>query len=331
MKAVLWMQYGPSDKLQVKEVDKPQLSDDQVLVRVHAASVNRTDCATIVAKPFFMRLMSGLLRPKKHIPGSAFAGKVEALGKTFNTEKRSDFTPLTVGDKVFGFDDEIAGSHAQYLTCNKDHLLNMPENVSYSHAAACIEGFHYAYNFINKVTLKKEQKVLVNGASGAIGSAAVQLLKYYGINVTAVCGSNNVDVVKTLGADTVVDYTKENFTDSAQRYDMVFDTVGKSSFFKCWKILSPGGIYISSDLGYMAQNIFLPLVTPLIKPLLHYKRAIFPMPVDIIASLRLAKKLLEEGKFQPLIDRNYSLDEIVAAYKYVDKGHKTGNVVVTIT
>lgn len=330
MKAVLWVRYGPSENLQVKEVDKPELTDDKILVRVYAATVNRTDFATIMAKPFFMRIITGLFRPKKHIPGSAFAGKIEALGKAVNNRVDSNFSPLTVGEKVFGFDDEVAGAHAQYLTCDQEHLIRMPANVSYSQAAACIEGFHYAYNFINKVTLKKVQQVLVNGASGAIGSAAVQLLKYYGINVTAVCGPRNLALVKTLGADKVIDYTQENFTHSECQYDMVFDTVGKSSFFKCWKILKPGGIYISSDLGYLAQNIFLPLVTALIKSLLRHKHTLFPVPEDIKASLRLAKQLLEQGHFKPLIDRNYSLEDIVEAYKYVGNGHKTGNVVVTI-
>jgi NADPH:quinone reductase-like Zn-dependent oxidoreductase len=180
------------------------------------------------------------------------------------------------------------------------------------------------------VNLKSGQKVLVNGATGAIGSAAVQLLKYLGLKVTAVCNTKNIELVKSLGADKVIDYTKEDFTKDEEKYNFIFDTVGKSSFFKCKPLLQSGGIYISSDLGYMAQNVFLPLITPIIKPMIGNKKTIFPVPTDIKGSILLIKKLIEEGNFKAVIDRKYPLKQIVEAYKYVEAGHKTGNVVITV-
>ena len=216
------------------------------------------------------------------------------------------------------------------MTISEDKALIIPENISYEQAAASTEGAHYAYNFINKVNIENGQKVLVNGATGAIGSAAVQLLKYFDVNVTAVCNTKNIELVKSLGADRIIDYTKENFTKEDQKYDFVFDTVGKSSFFKCRQLLQPGGVYISSDLGYISQNIFLPIVTPIITSLIGNKKTIFPTPTDLKGSLHLIKKLIEKGKFNAVIDRKYPLEQIVEAYRYVEKGQKTGNVVITV-
>jgi len=322
MKAIIYTNYGPPDVLQLQEIEKPVPKDNEVLIRVHATTVNRTDCATIRAIPFFLRIIAGLFRPKKQIPGTEFAGEIEAIGKNISY--------LKVGDKVFGFDDQGSGSHAQYMAIKEDKVVIMPESIFYAQAAASSEGAHYAYNFINKVGLKKGHNVLVNGATGAIGSAAVQLLKYFDVNVTAVCATKNIELVKSLGANRVIDYTKEDFTKDEQKYDFVFDTVGKSLFFKCKNLLEPSGVYISSDLGYMAQNIFLPLVTPIIKPIIGYKKTVFPFPTDIRGSIRLIKNLIEQGKFKTVIDREFSLEQIVEAYKYVEKGHKTGNVVITV-
>ncbi len=323
MKAIVYTQYGSPDVLQLKEVEKPVPRDDEVLIKVHATTVNRTDCATIRAKPFFMRIVTGLFKPKKQIPGTEFAGEIEVVGK--------DVSSLKVGDKVFGFDDQGSGSHAQYMTIKEDKVVIIPNNISYGQAAASSEGAHYAYNFINKVDLKKRQNILVNGATGAIGSAAVQLLKYFDVDVTAVCATRNIELVKSLGADKVIDYTKSDFTKDEQKYDFVFDTVGKSSFFKCKHLLKPGGVYISSDLGYMAQNIFLPLITPIIKPMIGNKKTLFPMPTNIRGSLILIKKLIEQDKFKAVIDRElFPLERIVEAYRYVEKGQKTGNVVISV-
>ena len=322
MKAVVYTHYGPPDVLQLKEVGKPVPEDGEVLIRIHATTVNRTDCATIRAIPFFARIITGLFKPKKQIPGTEFAGEIVAVGKNVSS--------LKAGEKVFGFDDEGAESHAQYLTIKEDKAITIPGNISYEQAAASSEGAHYAYNFINKVDLQKGQNILVNGATGAIGSAAVQLLKHFEVNVTAVCATKNVDLVKSLGADKVIDYCKQDFTKDGQKYNFVFDTVGKSSFFKCRHLLQPAGVYISSDLGYMAQNIFLPLITPVIKSLIGNKKTASPIPVDIRRSLGLIKELIELGKFKSVIDREFTLEQIIDAYKYVEKGHKTGNVVITV-
>jgi NADPH:quinone reductase-like Zn-dependent oxidoreductase len=323
MKAIVYTKYGPPDVLQLKEIAKPIPKDNEVLIKIHATTVNRTDCATIRAKPFFMRIVTGLFKPKKQIPGTEFAGEIEAVGKSVSS--------LKVADKVFGFDDQGSGSQAQYMTISQDNgLTTIPRDTTFEQAAASTEGAHYAYNFIKKVNLKSGQKVLVNGATGAIGSAAVQLLKYLGLKVTAVCNTKNIELVKSLGADKVIDYTKEDFTKDEEKYNFIFDTVGKSSFFKCKPLLQSGGIYISSDLGYMAQNVFLPLITPIIKPMIGNKKTIFPVPTDIKGSILLIKKLIEEGNFKAVIDRKYPLKQIVEAYKYVEAGHKTGNVVITV-
>ncbi|RKX38046.1 MAG: NAD(P)-dependent alcohol dehydrogenase [Verrucomicrobia bacterium] len=324
MKAIIYTQYGPPDVLELKEIDKPAPSDDEILVKVYATTVNRTDSATIRAIPFFARIITGLFKPKKQTPGTEFAGEIEEIGK--------DVTSLKVGDRVFGFDDQGSGAHAQYLKISEDNAVTIPEKLSYEQAAASTEGTHYAYNMINKVNLISGQKALVNGATGAIGSAAVQLLKYFDVYVTAVCNTKNIELVKTLGADKVIDYTKEDFTKDDEKYNFVFDAVGKSSFAKCKPLLQPGGIYASSDLGYMAQNIFLPIITPITSKLPGQsgKKTIFPMPVDVRGSLLLIKKLIKEEKFKTVIDRSYPLEDIVEAYKYVEKGQKTGNVVINV-
>ncbi len=320
MQAATYEQYGSPDVLQIKEVEKPVPKEREVLIRVYAATVNRTDCAMLRAKPFIMRFVTGLFKPGKSITGTDFAGMIEAVGK--------DVTAFKAGDKVFGFDDSGVCSHARYLTLSEDKALStLPENTSYQQAAASLEGAHYAYNFINKVDLKSGHKVLVNGATGAIGSAAVQMLTYFGAVVTAVCDTKNIALVKSLGADKVIDYTKEDFTtQDDQKYDFMFDTVGKSSFARCKPLLQPKGVYISSELGAMAQNPFLALLTPLTGG----KKVVFPIPTDTKGSISFIKKLMEEGKFKPVIDRTYPLAQIAEAYRYVEKGQKTGNVVITM-
>ncbi len=322
MKALVYTHYGPPEVLELCEIEKPVPKEGELLIKVHAATVNRTDCATIRAKPFFMRIVTGLFKPKNQTPGTEFAGEVKAVGRGVSS--------LKTGDRVFGFHDQGSGSHAEYMTISEENVVTMPQNLSYEQAAGSFEGAHYAYNFINKVPLEKGESVLVNGATGAIGSAAVQLLNYFGVHVTAVCATNNIELVKSLGAERVIDYTQEDFTQDAQRYAYVFDCVGKSSFFKCRQLLKPGGVYISSDLGYMAQNIFLPLITPVIKPLLGNRKTIFPTPVDTRKSLLLITKLIEEGRFSAVVDRTFPLEQIVEAYRYVEQGHKRGNVVITM-
>jgi NADPH:quinone reductase-like Zn-dependent oxidoreductase len=311
VKAIVCTKYGPPEVLQLREVEKPVPKDKEVLIKVHATTVNRTDCATLRAKPFFARFITGILKPKKQIPGTEFAGEIEAVGK--------DVTSFKVGDKVFGLDETGSGSHAQYMTISEDKALT-------TIPGAITEGAHYAYNFINKVNLEKGQQVLVNGATGGIGSAAVQLLSYFGADVTATCRGEHFELVKSLGANELIDYTQEDFTKRSQTYSYVFDAVGKSSFGKCKPLLEPGGVYISSELGYMAQNIFLALTTPI----LGRKKVKFPLPTDSRGSVLLIKRLTEEGRFKAVIDREYPLEQIVEAYTYVETGQKIGNVVITV-
>ena len=319
MKAIVYTKYGPPDVLQLKEVEKPTAKDNEVLIKIHATTVNRTDCALRKAEPFISRFVTGLIRPKKTILGTEFAGKIEAVGK--------DVTSFKVGDKVFGFSGNDFGAHAEYMIMPEEgSLTTMPANMTYEEAAPSTEGAHYALSFIRKANLQSGQRVLINGATGAIGSAAVQLVKYFGADVTAVCNTKNVALVKSLGADKVLDYTKEDFTKDDQMYDAVFDAVGKSSFRRCKPLLKPGGIYISSELGYMAQNPILALVTPII----GNKKVMFPIPKHSDENIVLFKKLIEAGKFKGVIDRYYPLEEIIEAYKYVETGQKTGNVVITV-
>ncbi|KPK28478.1 MAG: NADPH:quinone oxidoreductase [Desulfobacterales bacterium SG8_35_2] len=326
MKAIVYTKYGSPDVLQLKEVDKPEPKDFEVQVKVKATTVNRTDCANLSAKPFIMRFSLGFFKPKKQIPGTEFAGVVEAVGK--------NATSFKAGDRVFGFDDTVLSSYAEYLTIAEDKgLETMPKNISFEEAAAISEGTHYAYNFINKVNLKSGDKALVNGASGGIGTATVQLLKYIGADVTGVCNTKNLELVKSLGASKVIDYTKEDFTKDSQKYDFVFDSVGKSSFGKCKHLLRPGGVYISSELGWMVQNLFFALITIIFGrlPGQSGKKVKFPYPPNIKRSVLFIKKLYEEGKFKPVIDRYYPLEKIADAFRYVEKGQKTGNVVIRIS
>ncbi len=310
--------YGPPEFLTVQEVKTPTPKDNEVLVRVHAATVNRTDCAILLARPAIVRVISGFPRPRKATPGTDFAGIVEAVGPAVKRFK--------VGDKVWGFDDHgNTASHAQYLSFPEDKGIDfMPEGVTYEQAAAGIEGAHYAYNFMTKVELRPGSKVLVYGATGAIGSAAVQLLKARDAYVTAVCRTDQVDLVKSLGPDKVVDYMRQDFTQDDILYDFVFDAVGKSTFGHCKPLLRPKGIYISSELGPLVQNPFLALITPF----LGGKQVRFPIPLNIRRSLAYVKPLLESGKFKPLIDRRYSLEQIREAYEYSASGLKIGNVIL---
>ena len=319
MKAVVCKRYGPPEVLQFKEVEKPVPKDNEVLIKVHAATVNRTDCALLRARPFVARFITGIFKPKTQIPGTEFAGEIEAVGKNVMS--------FNIGDRVFGFNDIGSGSHAEYMTISEDKALTtIPGDMTYGQAAASTEGAHYAYNFIKKVNLKSGQRILVNGATGAIGSAAVQLLNYYGANVTAVCRGKHFELVKSLGANEVVDYTQEDFTEYDRTYSFIFDTVGKSSFAKCKLLLEPGGAYISSELGYMAQNLFFALTTPI----LSNKKVKFPLPTDCRGSILFFKQLIDEGRFKAVIDREYPLEQIVEAYTYVETGQKIGNVAVTL-
>ena len=319
MKAATRRQYCSPKDLKVELVPMPVLKDHEVRIRVHATTVNRTDLAVLSGKPYVMRLFTGLSKPKMPTPGTDFSGVIEAVGN-----KVQAFKP---GDKVWGFYDEGLASQGTYMRFSeRGNIGLMPANLSFEQAAASLEGAHYARNFINKVTLQAGQQVLVNGASGAIGSALVQFLKYNQLSVTAVCGTENIARIKALGADRVIDYKTADFTQEAAQYDYVFDAVGKSTFSKCKPLLKEKGIYISSELGPGAQNPFLALITPLFGG----KKVIFPLPTNIKASMVFIKDLIEKGQFTPLIDCSYTLEDIATAYQYVALGQKVGNVVVKI-
>ncbi len=317
MKAITRTKYGPPEVLELKEIPKPTPKDNELLIRVHATTVNRTDCGILTGKPYLIRAFTGLVKPRDLVPGTDFAGQVEAIGKHVSTFK--------IGDRVWGLRDEGLASQGEYMTIREDNAVTkIPENVSYQEVVACAEGAHYAYNFINKVEIDSTKKVLVNGATGAIGSAAVQLLKYYGATVTAVGNTKNMDLVKSLGPDKVINYQKEDFTQDDEMYHFVFDAVGKSSFPECEDLLLPKGVYISSELGPNSQNLYLPFTTKI----KGGKRVIFPIPVNCKKSIMFLSKLLSEGKFKPVIDRVYQPEQIIEAYKYVASGQKTGNVIV---
>lgn len=317
MKAAFRSKYCKPQDLKVREVAKPTIKGHEILVKVYATTVNRTDCAILEGKPFIMQFFVGLGKPKSPLVGTDFAGIVEAVGSSVNS--------FQVGDKVWGFDDLGLNSQAQFMAIDaKKSILKIPNNTTFEQATASAEAAHYAYNFLSKVKFKAGEKVMVHGGTGGIGSAAIQFLKYHGLVVTATCKTESIELVRSIGADRVIDYTQEDFTKDKERYHYVFDAVGKSSFGKCKKILLPKGIYTSSELGDWSQNPFLALITPLF----GQKKVVFPVPLDIKRSLGFVKSLLEQHQFKPLIDRIYPLDQIQEAYKYVASGQKIGNVVI---
>lgn len=320
MKASIRRKYGSADKLKIETIDKPVPKEYEILIKVSATTVNRTDCAVLTGKPFVMRFFTGLFKPNLLIPGTDFAGKIVAIGKNVKS--------FSVNDNVFGFNDVGLASQAEYMTISeKGNILTIPENTTYKQAAASIEGAHYAYNFTKKIDLKDGQKILINGATGAIGSALLQLINQYDIQITAICNTKNIELIKSLGANKIFDYVKEDFTSYDEKYDFILDAVGKSTFGKCKPLLKNGGIYISSELGPWAQNPFLALKTSLIGD----KRVIFPFPSDIKGSMIFIKNLLEKEKFKPVIEKEYLLENISEAYNYVCSGQKTGNVIINIS
>lgn len=317
MKAAVRYKYGlPSKVLSIKEVDKPNPKDNEILIKVHAVSANRTDHYVVIGQSL-MRPFTGLFKPKSPFIGCDFAGEVEATGAAV--------TSFKVGDKVMGYGSVFGiGTHAEYIIFpeNKGIVL-MPGNMNYEQAAGCVEATFYAASGILRVKPAAGQKAFVYGATGAIGSAYVQFLKYFGVYVTAVCGGENVELVKSLGADKIIDYKTQDFTKDAERYDYFFDAVGKTSFIKAKRLLKKKGKYLPSDgMG----NIFL---VPLTK-WFGGKRVLFNGPGKIRETLIFIKELCEQGKFKPVIDRVYSFDKIDEAFTYVGTKQKIGNVIIKI-
>ena len=317
MRAVVQNRYGPPDVLRLEEVERPVPNEDEVLVKIHATTVTRSDCGVRAADPFFTRMFFGLRRPKQRISGTELAGVVEAVGSTV--------TEFEVGDEVFGLK---SGAHAEYVCVRESRALaHMPTGMSFEEAAAVCDGGSIARACLQKAGLKEGRSIVVHGASGAIGTAAVQLARHSGAHVTAVCNTKNVELVRSLGADEVIDYLQEDFTKNGKTYDVVFDAVGKHSFRRCRRSLNPGGLFIETDLGFMWHVPPLALLSRWIGD----KRVTLPIPKYTKEDVLFLKKLIEAGEYRAVIDRRYPLEDVVEATRYVETGQKTGNVVLTVS
>ncbi len=312
MKAVVHDRYGPPEVLRVDEVERPVPADDEVLVRVRATTVTQTDCHMRRARPLFWRFMLGLRRPRRRILGLEFAGVVEEIGPSV--------TQFEVGDRVFGL---RSGAHAEYVCVRESRLVaRMPDRMTFEQAAGTCDGMYQARNALRAGRVDNDTRLVIYGASGSLGTAAVQLAANLGAHVTAVCNGRNVELVRSLGADEVIDYEQEDFTRNGQTYDVVLDAVGKHSFLRCRRSLVPGGIYVATDRLY---NFPLALLTRW-----SSRRVVFDFSSHDRESVLLVKELFESGRYRPIIDRTYPLEDVVEATRYVESWQKTGNVVLTL-
>jgi NADPH:quinone reductase-like Zn-dependent oxidoreductase len=317
MRAVVYEKYGPPEVLHLTEVPQPVPNDDEILVRVHATTVNRTDTGLRSADYFISRFVTGLLRPKNQILGMEFAGEVEALG--------SAVTEFKVGDHVFGAKN--SGAHAEFLTVPESASVAIkPAGMTFEEAAAVTDGMMLALACLRKAGPLEGRSIVIYGASGSIGTAAVQLAKHFGADVTAVCSTRNVELVRSLGADVVIDYTQEDFTKNGRKYDVIFDSVGKISFRQSRRSMKRGGTYIETDLGFMWHVPLFVLLTRWVGD----KKVKMGIPHYTKEDLLLLKELLETGKYRAVIDRTYRLEEMLDAVRYVETEQKTGNVVLTV-
>jgi NADPH:quinone reductase-like Zn-dependent oxidoreductase len=323
MKAITYERYGSPDVFRFEDVPKPMPKDDEVLIRIHATIAAPSDCAMRKADPFIVRTFTGLLRPKEPILGDAIAGEIEAIGDAV--------TRFKVGDQVFGTSAPASGTYAEYICLNQDGpLVTKPAGLSFAAAASLADGPITALPFLrDEAGVRAGQRMLVIGASGSVGSAAVQLGKHFGADVTGVCRTANVEMVRGLGADRVIDYAHENFAAEREAYDVVFDAVGKSSFSRCKAALKPGGMYLSTvpTLGLMLQMLWTSRTSG--------KKAKFAA-----TGLRSAEKKLPDlavladlaasGRLIPVIDRHYPLAEMAEAHRYIETERKTGSVVIDV-
>lgn len=324
MKAVVYTKYGPPDVLQLTEVAKPTPKANELLIKIHATTVTATEATFRRGEPWIARLFTGLTRPKNTQLGEELAGEIEAVGQ--------DVTRFNVGDQVFGTAGPTFGANAEYICLPEEGVLaHKPTNITYEEAAASVDGVLTALPFLRDVgNIQRGQKVLINGASGSVGAAAVQLAKYFGAEVTGVCSSANIELVKSLGANQVIDYTQEDFTQSGETYDLIFDTVGKTSFTRSKNVLKPNGVFLEAAINGLA---ILPQVlwTSMFggKKIKIAATGLRP-PADRTKDLVFLKELMEAGHIKPVIDRGYPLEEIAEAHRHVDTGHKKGNVVITV-
>jgi len=317
MRAVVHDRYGPPEVLRIEEVERPVPKDDEVLVKIHATTITRTDTGLRSADLFISRFFTGLLRPRNKILGLELAGEVEAVGKAV--------TEFEVGDHVFG--GKGFGAHAEFICMREsDPLAHKPVSMTFDEAAAVFDGASLALACLRKADLRAGRSIVIYGASGSIGTAAVQLAKHFGAHVTAVCTTKNVELMRSLGADEVVDYTRENFTKNGITYDVIFDSVGKHSFRRSRRSLKRGGIFIETDLGFMWNVPLLLLLTRWIGS----KKVKMGIPRYTQKDLLLFNELIEAGKYRAVIDRRYPLEDVIAATKYVETEEKTGNVVLTV-
>jgi len=323
MKAIEYRKYGSPEVLQLKEVEKPGVKDNEILIRIHATTVTATECTFRKGEPYISRLFTGITKPKLKRLGEELAGVVEAVGKDVKLFKR--------GDQVFGTAGPGFGANAEYIAIPENGVLAIkPDKLSFGEAAASIDGFLTAMPFLRDTgKISKGQKVLIYGASGSVGAAAVQVAKYFGTEVTAVCSTSNLGWVKNIGADFVIDYSKEDFTKADKTYDIIFDTVGKTSFSQCKSSLTQKGVFLEAGIGMGV------LGHVLVTSLFGSKKAKIAAtglrpPAERKKDLILLKQLMEEGKIKPVIDKTYPLEQIAGAHRYVDKGHKKGNVVITV-
>jgi NADPH:quinone reductase-like Zn-dependent oxidoreductase len=318
MRAVVYDTYGPPDVLRLEDVERPVPKDDELLIRVHATTVNRTDCGWRGADPFFTRVFLGVRGPKNRILGSELAGEVEAVGPAV-----SEFA---VGDRVFGI--SYFGAHAEFV-CERESapIGHMPAGMTFEEAAAVCDGALIALSCLKLAHPLAGRSILVYGASGSIGTAAVQLTRHFGAEVTAVCNTKSIELARSLGADEVIDHTQEDFTRNGKTYDVIFDSVGKHSFRRCRGSLKRGGLYIETDLGFMWHVPALALLTRWVGD----KRATLGIARYRKEDVVFLKALIEAGEYRAVIDRTYPLEDVVEAYEYVETGQKTGNVVLTVS
>jgi NADPH:quinone reductase-like Zn-dependent oxidoreductase len=318
VRAVVYDRYGPPEVLRLEEVERPEPGDDEILIKIHATTVNRTDCGLRSAELFITRFFTGLARPKRRILGMELAGEVEAVGAAV--------TEFEVGDHVFGVNGHSA--HAEFVCMREsDPLAHKPADMTFEEAAAVCDGASLALACLRNADLRRGRSILIYGASGSVGTAGVQLAKYFGADVTAVCNTKNLELVRSLGADRVIDYTQDDFTKNGERYDVIFDAVGKHSFRRSRHSLKPGGIYVETDLGFLWHVPVLALLTRWIGD----KRVTLGITKYTKKDVLFVKELIEAGRYRAVIDRTYPLEQVVEATRYVETEQKTGNVVLTIS